>query len=77
MESLASGMDSEPVFSGNENMRGIENWINGAGKKKKRLSVKKRDRKKSSTHGNHVSSKTFASELDILLQDLNIIINIE
>ena len=55
MESLASGIDSEPVFSANESMRGIENWINGAGKKQKRMSVKKRDRKKSSAYGNHVS----------------------
>lgn len=49
MESLASGIESEPA---NANMKGIDEWIHGAGKRKKRMS--KRDRKKSSTHGMHV-----------------------
>ena len=46
MESLASGIESEPV---QENMKGINQWIQSTNKKKKKMS--KRDRKKSSTAG--------------------------
>ena len=46
MESLASGIESEPV---QENMKGINQWIQSSNKKKKKIS--KRDRKKSSTAG--------------------------
>ena len=53
VESLASGIESEPV---NDNMKGIDQWIHGANKKKKRMS--KRDRKKSSTVTPHVSFLT-------------------
>ena len=53
VESLASGMESEPIH---ENMKGIDQWIHGANKKKKRMS--KRDRKKSSTVTPHVSLLT-------------------
>ena len=46
MESLASGIESEPV---QENMKGINQWIQSTNKKKKKMS--KRDRKKSSSAG--------------------------
>ena len=52
MESLASGIESEPVRTKGDNMKGIDEWIYGAGKKKNRKS--KRDRKKSSTIRNQV-----------------------
>ena len=54
MESLASGIESEPVRARNDNMKGIDEWVHGAGKKKKRMS--KRDRKKSSTIRSQVCS---------------------
>ena len=52
MDSLASGIESEPVRTRHGNMKGIDEWIHGAGKKKKRMS--KRDRKKSSAIRNQV-----------------------
>ena len=58
MESLASGIESEPV---QDDMKGIEQWIHGANKKKKKMS--KKDRKKSSTIGHHVSNQGISNPL--------------
>ena len=52
MESLASGIESEPVRTRDDKMKGIDEWIHGAGKKKRRMS--KRERKKSSAIRNQV-----------------------
>ena len=40
MESLASGIESEPVRTKGDNMKGIDEWIYGAGKKKNRKSTR-------------------------------------
>ena len=67
MESLASGVESEPVRARNDKMKGIDEWVHGAGKKKKRMS--KRDRKKSSTIRSQVCWKNIRDYFVLNIQN--------